>query len=94
VVFPDAVLSFYLDASLEERARRRWAQAGGAGGSEVEVQRQIAERDARDRGRPVAPLAVAAGARVVDTTALSFEQVLDRLEAEAREALARRGALR
>jgi cytidylate kinase len=94
VVFPDALLSFYLDAPLAVRARRRWEQVGGAAGAPEEVERQIAERDARDRGRPVAPLHVATGARVLDTRDLTLDQVVERLEREVRAALAPQGAVR
>jgi cytidylate kinase len=94
VVFPDALLGFYLDAPLAVRARRRWEQVRGAAGAPEEIERQIAERDARDRGRAVAPLQVAPGARVLDTRDLSLDEVVDRLEREVRAALAPQGAIR
>jgi len=94
VVFPDAVASFYLDASLEARAQRRWLQVAGSGVALADVRGQIAERDARDSGRAASPLTVAAGAVHVDTTNLSCEQVVERLERQVRSVLAERGVLR
>ena len=86
VVFPDAAVKFYLDASPAERARRRAGETGGAQEAELAAMRQ---RDAQDSGRPVAPLRAAGDAEVVDTTGLKVEEVLERLLASARR---RRGA--
>ena len=85
VVFPEAGLKFFLDATPAERARRRVAQLRHRGEivDPLEIQRQIEERDARDRGRKVAPLAPAADARVVDTTALSRDEVIEIIVAAA-----------
>ena len=85
VVFPEAGLKFFLDATPAERARRRVAQLRHRGEivDPLEIQRQIEERDARDRGRKVAPLAPAADARVVDTTALSQDDVIEIIVAAA-----------
>ncbi len=78
VVFPRAQFKFYLDATPQERARRRVAQLRGRG--EIvdynEVLSQIISRDHRDASRAVGPLAVAADARVVDTTSMTEEQVV------------------
>ena len=78
VVFPHAAHKFYLDASPEVRARRRHAeQAGdGAGGGLSGVLDALARRDAQDKGRREAPLAVPAGARVIDTGPLSLDEVV------------------
>ncbi|MGD8718917.1 MAG: (d)CMP kinase [Candidatus Zixiibacteriota bacterium] len=79
VVFPDAPYKFYLDASLEERARRR-ARDFAAAGKPVdvaEVERDLAARDARDRGRAAAPLRRAEDAVLVDTTSRTFDEVVD-----------------
>jgi cytidylate kinase len=76
VVFPGARVKFYLDASPEERARRRARQSGQPEGEVLASQR---ERDAQDRGRAVAPLKVADGAAVIDTTGLTVDEVLERL---------------
>lgn len=66
VVFPDADLKIYLTASAEERARRR-SEEGAAG---------VARRDRLDSTRAASPLEVADGARVVDTTGRSVEDVV------------------
>lgn len=76
VVFPDAAVKFFIDASPAERARRRAAQTGGA---QEKEQAAIAKRDAADSGRKVAPLRVAGDAERVDTTGMSVEQVLEAL---------------
>lgn len=81
VVFPDAELKFYLDATPAERARRRAAQLRARG--EVvdynELLSQIIARDHRDTSRAVGPLAVPADAEVVDTTSMSEDQVVDHI---------------
>jgi len=86
VIFPDARLKVFLDASVDERARRRAADlhALGRGDGIEEVRAQLAERDARDSGRSVAPLCRAPDALVLDTTDLAFEEVVERIVAEAR----------
>ncbi|MGH7215246.1 MAG: (d)CMP kinase [Tepidisphaeraceae bacterium] len=86
IVFPGAELKFYLDATPQERARRRVAQLRARG--EIvdynEVLSGIIARDTRDAGRSVGPLVVPKDAQVVDTTALSQEQVVDQIVARAR----------
>ncbi|MEK7423276.1 MAG: (d)CMP kinase [Actinomycetota bacterium] len=77
VVFPDAILKLYLTASPIVRAERRVAEAGGDIG---EIAAAIAARDASDRSRADGPLTEAAGSVVVDTTGLSIDEVLDRIE--------------
>jgi cytidylate kinase len=81
VVCPDAGVKFYLDASLDERARRRHAELARAGVSRTleAVREEIAARDAQDQTRAVAPLLRAEDAIAIDTTALSIEQVVDRM---------------
>ena len=79
VVFPDAGLKIFLDASAEERAQRRYKQLKNKGLS-VNLRgllAQIEERDARDRGRAIAPLKPADDALVVDSTSMSIEAVLE-----------------
>ncbi len=79
VVFPDADLKFYIDASPEERARRRAsdpAHTGGQGSLEL-VQSDIAARDKSDSTRSVAPLARASDAIYIDTTKLPIEDVVN-----------------
>ena len=83
VVFPTADLKIYLDASPEERARRRASDPGhasGQGGSVVqEVASALAERDLSDSTRKVSPLAMAADAILIDTTGLPIEDVVARV---------------
>ncbi len=81
VVFPDADLKFYIDASPEERARRRAtdpAHTGGQGSLEL-VQSDIAARDKSDSTRSVAPLAKANDAIYIDTTLMPIEAVVNRV---------------
>lgn len=87
VVFPDATHKFYLDASPEERARRRQAElAGGGEAAEVkEVLDSLSRRDRKDSTRAAAPLTVPQGAAVIDTTRLTIEQVADAVLARIRE---------
>jgi len=82
VVFPDAPLKVFLDASPEERARRRLIQLRKAG---IEAKlaalfAEIRERDVRDRNRQHSPLRAASDAVVIDTTELPVEGVLSRVE--------------
>lgn len=86
VVFPDAQCKFFLDASAEERAQRRYKQLKNKGLS-VSLRgllEQIQERDARDRGRAVAPLKPAEDAIVIDSTSMSIDAVLERVMAEVK----------
>jgi cytidylate kinase len=78
-VFPDAPHRFYLDASEEERARRRHAEAAAQGASVEEVGRSLRRRDHIDSTRKTAPLRVAEGSVIVDTTGLSIDQVVERV---------------
>lgn len=92
VVFPEAPLKVFLDASAHERARRRAAELyGAATPADVErIAQEIAERDARDRGRAHSPLRPAADAVVIDTTDKTIDEVVATLQALARS---RAGAL-
>ena len=78
VVFPDADVKFYLDASPEERGRRRYAelQQQGTPANLATTVQEIAERDRRDSGREHAPLRQAADAVVIDTTTRSLAEVV------------------
>ena len=81
VVFVDAELKIFLDASAEERAERRYKQLKNKGLS-VSLPAllvQIQERDARDRGRTVAPLKPAEDALVIDSTSMTIEAVFDQV---------------
>lgn len=79
VVFPDADYKIYLDASVEERARRRHKQLKekGIDVSLENLTKEIEERDRRDMERTEAPLKMAEGAVRVDSSNLSVEQVID-----------------
>jgi cytidylate kinase len=79
VVFPQAEVKIFLDASAEERADRRMKQLQQKG---LDVNfdhllKEIQERDYRDRNRAVAPLRPAADALVLDSTEMSIEQVTE-----------------
>jgi cytidylate kinase len=87
IVFQDSGLKIFLTASPEERARRRYKQLKekGLGVSLAGLYAEIAERDRRDTARAVAPLIAVPDAIVVDSTALSIEEVVGRVIALARE---------
>lgn len=68
VVFPDTPFKYYIDASEEVRAARRAAQG---------LQDSIAERDKKDSSRATAPLKVAEGARVIDSTHMTIDEVVN-----------------
>jgi cytidylate kinase len=77
VVFPDADVKVYLDASPEERARRRASDPAHSGPSAVaDVATLLTARDELDRTRKASPLYVAADAVVVDTTGKSVDEVV------------------
>ncbi len=81
VVFPQADLKIFLTATPEERALRRHKQLKDKG-SDVSLpalSREIAERDARDQTRQVAPLRPASDACVIDSTGMSVEAVVQRV---------------
>lgn len=79
VVFPNAEVKIFLDATAEERATRRLKQLQDKGLSVKfdHLLREIQERDDRDRNRAVAPLRPADGALVLDSTELSIGEVVD-----------------
>jgi cytidylate kinase len=79
VVCPDADAKFFVTASVETRALRRLLelQANGLDAKEDDVLRDMKERDARDSGRSVAPMAQASDAVVLDTSNMNAEQALD-----------------
>lgn len=87
IVFRDAGLKIFLTAGAEERALRRYKQLKGKGlsGSLAALSAEIAERDRRDTTRAVAPLVAVPEAVVVDSTALTIEEVVGRVIELARE---------
>lgn len=88
VVCPDAPLKFFLDAHPEERARRRYEElkARGKDITLEHVMHEMNARDAQDQGREHAPLKVADDAVVLDSTALSPAEVVQRIVSAVREA--------
>ncbi|MGI1669207.1 MAG: (d)CMP kinase [Neptuniibacter sp.] len=86
VVFPEAGLKVYLDASADERAVRRYNQLinKGLDASLQAILEDIQARDDRDMNRAVAPLKPAADAVILDTTKMSIEEVLAAVLDEAR----------
>jgi cytidylate kinase len=87
VVFPDAEVKVYLDASPEERARRRAADPAHAvaGGDVAHVAEGLAARDRSDSSRSVSPLIKAADAVYIDTTGIAIEQVVAQVVTLVRE---------
>ena len=81
VVFPNADVKIYLDASAEERARRRLKQnqEKGISGSYVKVLESIMDRDERDKNREIAPLKQAEDAIYIDSTNMTIEEVVDKI---------------
>ncbi len=81
VIFPKAWKKIYLDASLEERAKRRYQQYKNKGMhiSIEESIRDVMERDRRDSNRDIAPLKKAADAFAIDSSNLSIEQVQEKI---------------
>ena len=83
VVFPDADVKLYLDASPEERARRRAhdpEHTAGRGSAAVhDIASALEARDRSDRTRAVSPLAIAPDAIVIDTTELPIDEVVDQV---------------
>jgi len=81
VVFPDADLKIYMDASVTERARRRLLDLSNMGiESDLGAQEQdICRRDEYDSGREHSPLTRAKDAEVIDTTNLTIEEQVDRI---------------
>ncbi|WP_048736557.1 (d)CMP kinase [Necropsobacter massiliensis] len=80
VVFPEAQVKLFLDASAEERAKRRYNQLQNKGinGNFAQILAEIKARDCRDRNRAVAPLKPAQDALLLDSTELGIDQVVER----------------
>lgn len=96
VVFPDAEVKIYLDASVRERARRRWEEMVDRGDSPSleEIEKSILERDQIDTGRKYAPLKKAFDSIVVNNTALSIEEEIDLLEKIVKQRIQKREELK
>lgn len=100
VVFPNADLKFFLDASPEARSQRRYEQVTPATGSmngpgadgqaqsiQASIAKELRERDARDRSRADSPLKPAADSIVIDSTEMSLNEVLIFIESQVRDHL-------
>jgi CMP/dCMP kinase len=89
LVFPDAFRKYYLTASEEERARRRYHDYRARGESVTfeSVLNDQRARDAQDAARAIAPMRPAADAIVIDSTGLSVEEVVERLARDIGERL-------
>jgi cytidylate kinase len=88
VVFPDEAVKFYLDADPRERARRRHRELSGKEG-EGDVGRvldALARRDEKDSSRKTAPLQIPLGARVINSTSMSIEEVVASIVRDLRDA--------
>ena len=89
VVFPHSMYKFYLDADPEERARRRYLEILEAeGASDVgAVMDSLKRRDYKDANRKTAPLQIALGAKVIDSTTMSIDDVVSLVVQAVRKAL-------
>jgi len=94
VICPDADVKIFLTASQEARAERRFQElrTGGHDTIKARVLADMRERDARDSARSAAPLVPAADAFVLDTTALSADQVFERVVGHIEAKRAARGS--
>jgi cytidylate kinase len=81
VVFPNAEHKFFLTASVEVRAKRRYQERtnGGERVSLKEVEKDLKQRDHQDETRSTAPLRPAKDAKIIDTTALNPDQILEKI---------------
>ena len=88
VVFPDTPFKYYLDADPEERARRRAAEIKQQEGpDDVDaVLSSLRRRDQKDSSRATAPLQIALGAKIINSTGMTIEQVVSTIIGDLREA--------
>lgn len=82
VVLPDAEVKIFLTASAEERARRRWKEFSEKGLPDTyeEILADVIRRDEQDMNRPIAPLKQADDAILLDSTALSFAETVEKVK--------------
>src|SRR5262249_16083507 len=94
IVFPDAACKFFLLAEPAERARRRQKEMteGGEAHTWEQVLQSQAARDRRAHARDLAPMVPAPDAIILDNTRMKLEEVVDFMEAKARERLAMQGS--
>ncbi len=89
VIFPDAEIKFYLSATVESRAKRRWEELN-AGGIKIEFSQVVQEtksRDEQDMNRKEAPLRQAPDAILIDSTAKGLDDVLSEMASHVRSYL-------
>lgn len=88
VVFPDSPFKYYLDADPEERARRRYNELSAKSGynNVDEVLHSLTRRDRKDTTRKAAPLQIALGAKVIDSTRMEAAEVVDLILRDVRAA--------
>ena len=84
-VFPRAKHKFYLDATVAERAKRRFLQSGSGNASLSDVENELRRRDQRDTLRAENPLHPSPDAVIIDTTRMSAEQVISAIVLRARD---------
>ncbi|MCU0801940.1 MAG: cytidylate kinase [Rhodobacteraceae bacterium] len=84
VICPEAEVKLYVTASAPVRAHRRWLEVGG---DEARVLAEVQARDARDMGRADAPLRVADGAVVLDTSVMTVDEAVAQAIAAVEAAL-------
>jgi cytidylate kinase len=85
VVFPAADLKFFLDATVRQRALRRFTQYGNGNAQTLDqIEQDIRRRDADDSSRDIAPLKPAVDAIIIDSTSLTARQVVERMLAPIR----------
>lgn len=88
VVFPDTPFKYYLDADPEERARRRAAEIKQQEGTHdvSAVLSSLRRRDQKDSSRATAPLQIALGARIINSTGMTVDQVVDTIVTDLKKA--------
>ena len=81
VVFPDSKYKFYMDASLDERAKRRYNEelSKGKDITYEEVRESIRKRDEFDSNREDSPLVVPKNANIIDTTSMTIDEVVEKI---------------
>lgn len=81
IIFPEAQLKLFLEASLDERATRRFKQLQSKGmiADYSDVKNELLQRDERDKNRAIAPLKPADDAIIIDTTGLTIEDVFNKI---------------
>jgi cytidylate kinase len=94
VVLPEADLKIFLDASVDERARRRYTQRVDRGeeADYPKILKKLKKRDKKDSTREIAPLRIAPDAVVINTDNLSISEVVDRIESIAQDFIGKSNA--